>query len=300
MRSFVKIALFFIILGVFIGLILWLWTLQPQGPKIVSDIKKTISEPNTKEEDSTPKDGTILNTKITKFKGKMLPSSIVLILSNDNQAITKAQLDGGFEKDFNLSPGLNLIDIISISNDFAKEDKKSQTLYLAQDTSGGSRVLAGTVKTIFDNVLTLTTINGQGVLKTKDTTNIQLPKDLDDEEPSLQTQDIRIGDFAIGLGDLARDETLAAKSLTILRANKPQNTKQFEIVRILTTPKKNVFSANTLKNSKTLEFTLNKNSKVSIEDKEAKIEDIVKDKNAIIIYHPEGDKKVVDLILLLP
>ena len=48
------------------------------------------------------------------------------------------------------------------------------------------------------------------------------------------------------------------------------------------------------------EFTLGKTSQILVDGKEAKITDITKDKNTIIISHEEKGKQLIDLIYLLP
>ena len=92
----------------------------------------------------------------------------------------------------------------------------------------------------------------------------------------------------------------ATKSFPKTGEDKPQNNKKLMVGRILVSPRQNLFSVKDITNSEITEFALFKNTQITKVDKEAKPQDLTKDANAIIIYHQDGDKNLVDLIYLLP
>lgn len=294
-----KTAVLFLIVAAFIGIIFGLWQLQPKAKPQTTVLSEKSQSAPPDDQAFEPKDGSVLGSKTVTFKGKMLPNSIVFIVSNDFQTAVKATSDGAFQKEITLSPGLNLVNVISVSQDLSKDTQKSQILYLAQNQQGTS-VAAGSVKTIFDNVITLNTLNGQKNVKLSPATTASFPKDATQKESTESAKDIRVGDYAIALGDTVNSDTIAAKSVTIIRDNKPQNNEAYTVAKILTAPKQNLFTVKTNRDAKILELTLTKNTQGLSDGKDAKIDEIQKDKNVIIIYHPDGDKKVVDLVYLLP
>ncbi len=308
-----KTAVLFLIVVAFIAVIFGLWQLQPAAKPQTILSEKSQTAPPPEDQAFEPKDGSVLGNKTVTFKGKMLPASLIFIVSNDFQTAVKTSADGAFQKEVTLSPGLNLINVISVLGDLSKDAQKSRVLYFTPSSPGAS-VAAGSVKTIFDNVITINTLNGQKNVKTATATTFSFPKDATQKESSESAKDIRVGDYAIALGDTVNTDTIAAKSITIIRDNKPQNNETYVVAKILTAPKLNLFTAKTNKDSKILELTLTKTTQGLLDGKDArppttdavgnvgqaKVDDIQKDKNAIIIYHTEGDKKVVDLIYLLP
>jgi len=93
---------------------------------------------------------------------------------------------------------------------------------------------------------------------------------------------------------------MTTTKIEVLREDKPQNNKKLMVGRILVSPRQNLFSVKDITNSEITEFALFKNTQITKVDKEAKPQDLTKDANAIIIYHQDGDKNLVDLIYLLP
>ncbi|MEX2028852.1 MAG: hypothetical protein WD988_05130 [Candidatus Curtissbacteria bacterium] len=298
-----KVIIFPLAVFAIIGIIYGLWQLQPKAVPTQTVISEKSQDPSPAPAESQqalePQDGSVTTNEVVIFKGKALPGSIVFIVSNDFNATTKANEAGSFAKEVTLSPDLNLIDVISISPDLSKETLKSISVYFSQN-SKDTNVAAGTVKTIFDNVITLTTLNGQKNIKTQENTAITFPKDITDAQPAQSAKDIRVGDYAISLGSLENTDTQTAKNITIVRVDKPQNQRVLTTATILTLPKQSLFTAKTIKDSKILELTLDKNTQGLEDGKETTIDNIEKDKKVIIIYHPDAAKKIVDLIYLLP
>src|SRR3990167_3713754 len=160
-------------------------------------------------------------------------------------------------------------------------------------------VYAGSVKSILDNLITLTTSTGEKSVKKETKTNLILPSPILSKKPApAPDESIRIGDFAIALGEV-KDEILNAQDLEIIRENKPQITRKISIAKILTVAKAGKFSAKDTEANKILDFTLDKNSKILKNGQGAKDTDIAKDLNAIIVYQNEGDERLVDLVYLL-
>lgn len=295
-----KTAVLFLSLVAFVGIIFGLWQLQPKAKPQTAFLEKPLNPtPVPGDQGFEPKDGSVVKSKTVTFKGKMLPNSIIFIFTNDFQTSVKASSDGAFQKDVTLQPGLNLVNIISVLGDLSKDTQKSPVLYFAPDPPGAS-VAAGSVKTIFDNVITINTLAGQKNVKITNLSAISFPKDATQKESTGSAKDIRVGDYAIALGDTQNTDTIAAKSVTIIRDNKPQNNEQYQIAKILTAPKLNLFTAKTSRDSKIMELTLSKNTQISEDGKEAQVTDIQKDRNSVIIHHTDGGKKIVDLIYLLP
>ncbi|MFI5205440.1 MAG: hypothetical protein ACHQVK_00720, partial [Candidatus Paceibacterales bacterium] len=223
MKTVVAIA----VLIVFVGIIYGLWQLQPKAPpKAKVDLSTTSESTPAAQVDQgmVPKDGSVISDKTVKLKGQMLPNSIVLMTADSFVQSTKADSSGNFEKEITPSPGLNLINIISIASDFSKDTQKSISLYQTTDSSVGNMVLPGSVKTIFDNLITITTLNGEASVKIPSSVSITFPKDAQGQQSGQSVKDIRIGDYMIALGDSQDDGTLSAKKITIIRENKPQNS----------------------------------------------------------------------------
>jgi len=216
-----KTVVLSLVVVAFIGAIYGLWQLQPKRQTQTVNSQKSQTTPQENQA-FQPQDGTVQKIKTINFKGQMLPNSVVFIYSSDLQVSTKTDQNGSFQKDFTLSPGLNLINIVSIPADPTKESKKSFTLYF-DSAAPGKDVAAGIIKTIFDNVITLTTLNGQKNIKTLDSTDTTLPKDITSNQSTSSAKDIRVGDYAIAIGDATDQETITAKKLIIIRDNKPQN-----------------------------------------------------------------------------
>jgi len=100
--------------------------------------------------------------------------------------------------------------------------------------------------------------------------------------------------------NISKENQLEAKKIEINRGDKPQNLRRLTVVKTLTAPRQNLFSAKDQENGEIKEFTLTKTSQIFLDGNEAKSTGITRDKNAIIISHEEKGKGLVDLIYLLP
>ncbi len=291
--------------------IFWLWQRQPKVKSAQTSAQTTTqqSTDTTAQNDSlqitAPKNESIVTTSKTSINGKTQTASYVVIYSNSINTVVKSDKDGNFQTDINLTDGLNLISIQTITGDPQKRITKSLTIWSAKKDPGASAVYAGSVKNIFDTVLTITTQNGDKTVNTSKSTQVNLPNGEEEQAIKQATasanQKIRIGDFAIALGDPAQSgnkDTITGRSIQIIRDNKPQNNEDFVAGTTLTGVKLNLFSAKSVVDSKIWEFTLNKNTSIQLNGQDAKQDAVVKDKNAIIIFHKEDDKKVADLVYL--
>ena len=302
-----KYLVILILAASFIFALYWLWQRQPkiQNQEVQTAINsQTVASEgkNPQKLKLSPKDFSVLTSKKVKFEGTSTPNSYLAIFSNTSQAVVKTDTSGNSEKEIDLADGLNLVDLVTVTPDFQTKNKKSLTLLIAQDTKDGDTVYTGPVKTIFDTLITLTTTDGQKEIRASKTTAITLPKEDDKEKESIGSalRNIRIGDFAIVIGNLSKEDQLEAKKIEIIREAVPQNSRPLTLVKTLTAPRQNLFSAKNQQSGEIEEFTLGKTSQILVDGKEAKITDITKDKNTIIISHEEKGKQLIDLIYLLP
>ena len=249
-----------------------------------------------------PKDSQVLTSGKIDILGKVDGETYIVIVSNTTSAMGKSAKDGEFKIPIELSEGLNLLDIQVFDNKLSAQGAEQKTLFVTQKETlpQNWQVYAGSVKGILDNLITLTTSTGEKSVKKETKTNLILPSPpLSKKSTPAPLESIRIGDFAIALGE-TKDEILNAQDLEIIRENKPQITKKVSIAKILTSAKANKFSAKQNEENKILDFTLDKNSKILKNGQSAKDTDIAKDLNAIIVYQDEDGERLIDLAYLLP
>lgn len=295
-----KVPIFAIIFIILSTLIVVLWQRQPklnQDPK-----EESTQEAQTGSEETLgilPKDGTVVANSPIKIQGKVNAKSIIAIYKNGQQTVTTATDAGDFEKDVDLGNGLNLIKIVTISPDLTQTDEKTISLFLSKSNVGNT-LFAGPVKSIFDTLITVTTFGGDKNIRTSKSTNFEIPTDEDEKEATQEVDNVRIGDYVIATGDASDSDSIVAQGLEIIRANKPQVTKQLAIGTVASTVRQNIFSLKSAKDQELIEFTLDKNSDVSLDGKEAKSTDIVKDKTALVFYTKDEDENLITLIYLLP
>ena len=116
-----------------------------------------------------------------------------------------------------------------------------------------------------------------------------------------QDQDVRVGDYMIALGKSVTNGQMEAKSINILRDNKPQNQTRFAVVRILSGLSKNTFSAQQNGQSNIVKIATTNDTSYFDQDNEVDIKAVTKDKSAIIIFHKDAKANdVADLVYLLP
>jgi len=304
-----KYLVILILVASFILFLYWLWQRQPrvqniQTPKPTAE-SNIIQTPESFK--ITPKDGSVLTSKKVKLTGIVNPGYLI-IFSNDFQAVIKTDQNGKFENEVDLTDGLNLFKLVSFSNKLKQNQENSLVYLLAKNTKDGETIFAGSVKTILDNLLTISTPNGQKNIRSTKDTNITLPKPPADEKNKNEAsgsaiQNIRVGDFLIAQGNLAnsnKNDEIIAKKIEVTREDKPQINKKLAVVKILASLRGDLFSAKDLETDEILQFNLSKNSEIFQEDKQSKPKDITKNKNTIVIYLVKGDKNLVDLIYLLP
>lgn len=312
-----KIFFGIVSLALLIFLIVWLWQRQPSGPtqhitsqKIETESVQKQNAPAT----TKPQDNLVVSSQIIKIKGKLNPNDYLVIASNSFNKIVKTENTGNFEVEVTLEKGLNLIDYISISSDLKSINKSSLTYYYSTEKKFKS-VYAGAVKSIFDNLITVSTPNGEINTHTSKTTELDIPQSEEElgieESTSTALRNIRVGDYAITLGENSDQNSQMSGSLEIIRQNKPQNNAKILTSQIATSPKQNSFTAKNLADSKVVDLTISKETNVQLESQTSIASpspkttqnlqsQIIKDKNAIIIYHEEDDENIVDLVYQLP
>lgn len=297
----IKIVAAFIIFLIISAIVVVLWQRQPR-PKNSEESATGSAQSEIKQKEDfsiSPPDGTVLKSQTVKLQGKTQPKSSIVIYSNDFQNVTKANDSGDFDKEISLTAGLNLIKIVVLSENLETSLEKTLSLYYSDEDLGNS-LAAGSVKSIFDSLLTITTLSGEKNVRTSKSTAFDIPQEEDVKESTSEVDNIRIGDFAIATGDSSDHDSIIARKLTIIRQDKPQLLEEIAIGKIASDVRQNIFSIKNNKDSQLIEFKLGKNSSVSLNGEEAQTTDIAKDKSAIVIYTKSEGSNTVDLIYLLP
>lgn len=297
-------------------LIIWLWQRQPTEPMQIASAPetKTTASENSDNTKLNPDNNLVLKSDLIAIKSKTSPNNYFVIASETTNLVNKSDTEGNINLQINLQKGLNLIKLTQISEDLKVVSEEILTYYVDKDESAKT-VYSGTVKSIFDTLITLTAPDGEINISTSQTTKLDIPKPEDSENESTQSalNAIRVGDYGISLGEKSEKNTQVSKSLSILRDTKPANGYQILTTLIVSNPNKNLFSAKSLTDSKVFDLALDKNSqfqdqnqqpspspKTSTKTQTDQFEQIVKDKKAIVIFHSQKDKNIVDRIFLLP
>ena len=298
-----KLILIIILLLAFIYGIWWLWQRQPKPAQIKQETTNQVQTPKPQKAGfvQVPKDSQILSSGKIEISGKVDSEAYIVVVSNSTSAIGRSEKSGEFKIPIELARGLNLLDIQVFNNNLSAIGSEQKTVYVAESEPlpQNWEVYAGSVKSILDNLITLTTSTGEKSVKKETKTNLILPSPILSKKPApAPDESIRIGDFAIALGEV-KDEILNAQDLEIIREKKPQITRKISIAKILTVAKAGKFSAKDTEANKILDFTLGKNSTVIKNGQSAKDTDIQKDSNAIIVYQDEDDERLADFVYLL-
>ena len=298
-----KLILIVILLLAFIYSIYWLWQRQPKPAQIKQETTNQVQTPKPQKAGfvQVPKDSQILSSGKIEISGKVDSEAYIVVVSNSTSAIGRSEKSGEFKIPIELARGLNLLDIQVFDNNLSAIGSEQKTVYVAEGEPlpQNWEVYAGSVKSILDNLITLTTSTSEKSVKKETKTNLILPSPILSKKPApAPDESIRIGDFAIALGEV-KDEILNAQDLEIIRENKPQITRKISIAKILTVAKAGKFSAKDTEANKILDFTLGKNSTVIKNGQSAKDTDIQKDSNAIIVYQDEDDERLADFVYLL-
>jgi len=294
-----KIALASIAFVILSTIIVVLWQRQPKAPQIANTAQTQIEPQKEDTPTITPDDGSVINSKTVKIQGKAQKDNTVIIYSNSFQDIIKAGGGGGFEKEAALEDGLNLIKIIYLNPSLEVSGEFNLTLYSSTDDVGDTAA-AGSVKSIFDNLVTVTTTAGDVNVRTSKSTNFDVPEEEDVKEATSEVDNVRIGDYVIATGDATDEDSILAKNFAVIREDKPQIEKQFIVATMASTVRQNLFSAKNKGDNQIIEFTLNKNSQISLDGKSGKNTDIAKDKTALVFFSKDDDSNLVSLIYLLP
>lgn len=300
-----KYTSFTLITAVLIVFVVWLWQRQPiqnsqtATPKSATTSAQSNSEQNFK---IAPKDGSVITSSKVKLQGQTTPSTFVVIYTNDTSQISQTDSAGNFNQEVELTQGLNLINIATVSQNLEKISEQSFNFFIAQDKDQGDIVFTGSVKTIFDKLITISTNSADKNVRTTNTTQFTFPEISEDdiqEQNSQPVKNVRIGDYLIATGDQTNQNSLVAKMVQIERQNKPQISKIMFLGKTASSVRTNIFSVKDQK-GEVAEFTINKNSEISQDNKQLSAKEIAKDKNAIIFYHQDGNKNIINLIYLLP
>lgn len=312
MRSFVKLLIVFLFVSLLIFVIYWLWQRQPKAVNnpIQSITNIVTGKNNSEQEVANPFSLNITDFQVTdsgtlKITGTVNPNSYVLIFSNSKDQMVLANEAGNFETNFELNKNLNLASIVEVDKDFNISKQQALTLYLLEKNSPikATTVYAGSVKSIFNSVVTLTTASGEKKVKSDSQTIVNLPKSQSPtpkakQSPQPEKTDIRVGDYIVVLGNSSQDTELKAISVDIIRENKPEITKKYALAVVSSVVKNKLFAVKNLKDSSIVEFKLDKNSQILSESKKTDEKAIIKDRKVIIFYRDDKENIVASLYLL--
>lgn len=284
------------------GLIFWLWQRQPQ---FTSPNQSQSEEQNKKTKEkqpdvkTTPQDGFVTDQPKITLKGISKTDTYVAIITTSFDYLAKTKSYGLFEKEIELSEGLNLVKIVSLDDNLNLEKEENLT-YFRSKIKKFDAVFAGNVKSIFANLITISTLDGEKKITYKSSTEIILPSPIPQLGVGDDNTNIRVGDYIIATGKINTNGELDALQIDVRRDNKPQITKKIVAAQLLSNIRQNIFSVKNLKDSKIIEFSLNKDTQVfqDLELKDTKI--IEKDKKAIIIFTLEDDISSPSKIFILP
>lgn len=312
MKGLTRLVLALIFTGSLIFSIIWLWQRQPKAPKdAIKSITNVVTGKNDSQDQNTQTpfslnipDSKVLDSAKINVNGKASANSLILIYSNSHDYQAAVSPQGEFDVDLDLDKNLNLINFVELDKDFKEIQAHIFTFYL-QDKDAQKKtglIYAGTVKNIFNNLITVLTANGDKKVKTESVTQLNFPKSNLKPSPKTTDQpdksDIRVGDYIIALGNTSSQSELKASIIDIVRENKPDIVKKYAAGIILSPVKSKIFSAKNIKDSGLLEFKLDKNSQVFQDSKKADEKAISKDKKAICFYNASKENLITSIYLL--
>ncbi len=297
--KFITPALAVIIIFSLIGFtVYWLWQRQP---------KPKVEEPQTKietvvknEEDTkpatfitSPKPYQILADTKLRVEGIAQPDTTIIIITDSQAAALKSQKDGTISYELEIPNGLSLIQVVALDQKFEEAQNVTIPVYVSKGETKYKAFYSGSVNKIFENTITLSTIEGTVDIATAPDTQKVLTNPAAAKKTTGKP-DVRVGDYLIVLGQ-ANQEVFRAELIEIFRDTKPVINASWVSAKISSVAKSNIFSATSTKDNKLIELTLNKNSQIMENGKKVTAAAIVKDKTAIIIYKAQND----NLTLLL-
>lgn len=296
-----KYLVILILAASFIFGLWWLWQRQPK-PKFSQETQiANLDNKPTEGSPISPPDLTVQTTQKVSFKGKTKVNSLIVFYSNNFATVTKSDNDGNFaSSEVTFEKGFNQVNMAVILDNLAQNT--TFNYLLADDTKDGDIIYAGPVKKILDTLITISLNLDEKNVRTLNSV-FTFSQDLNSEEAALSPiKRIRIEDFIIAQGFLPQDKNdnqLKAKRIEVFRQN-PVNTRSLAIAKIIAGPKQNKLQAKVTSDNSLLELTASKETRIQMDKETVQLKDVKKDKNAILVYHLEEDKKLIDLIYLLP
>lgn len=303
----IKVAIAVVVLVIAVPLIIyWLWQRQPRGMTLTQELLTPASQNQNATNSAVQsvkvaiEDNKVIQQKKLQLQGQVPPGSLVIIYSGTADAILKSDHTGNFSKSIDLINGLNLIAISVLGPDYKEIAVKNLTYYLDPGSTTNTIVYAGLVKSIFENTITLTTQSSDMPIQKSGSTQVNIPT-LPGVQTQPQDQDVRVGDYMIALGKTVTSNQLEAKSINIIRDNKPQNQTHYAVVKILSSLSRNTFSAQQNGQSNIVKIAVNSDTSYSDQDKQVDAKAVAKDRSAIVIFHEDAKANdVADLVYLLP
>jgi len=298
-----KFILTAIILLVFIYGMYWLWQRQPINEIIPEKEEQleSVQSNNITQLSVSPKNFSVVKAEIIDFAGITKPNSYVGVFTNEFHNITESDEKGNFSTKLALSEGLNLINLTTISDNLTDESSETLIYYFAteeENLDNDTIVFAGPVSSIFDNLIVVTTTEGEKKIQTSKDTLLEIPQEEELEATQSALTNIRIGDYAVALGKITED-FLDAGGLLIIREDKPQIVKKITSGIILTSVNDSLFSIRN-QSSDIVEFSLAQTTEISSISESPSIEDIAKDNNTIVVYSSLDEENLANLVYILP
>lgn len=298
-----KLILGIVIISSFVGLAAWLWTLQPTSKDNVLSEKNELPQEAQNASAFEPENYSVFKSASLTLKGKAVPNQIVAVSTGKTANILKTDDSGKFTTSLTLERGLNLVNITKFATDFKNSESTTLTYYVSTN-SPATNIFAGSIKTIFDTLLTVTTANGEKSVRVGKSTIIDVPKEESEDAeatPSSALESIRIGDYAIALGNYQEDtkDTILSSQIYILRDNKPQTSYKVVFGKLLTSVKQNSISLESTK-GESVSLTLDNDSDILLDGKPSEKNVLTAGKNAVIIYTQDEEDNLIKSIYLLP
>ena len=272
MKSLPKYILTIILTSAVIFFSYWLWQRQPKKTTPQPETKVTQDEIIKSDDENivvktTPEDGAIVDNNALPLTIKTSAQNYFAVSATADNPITKTDDKGQAKVDLKLSDGLNIVKVTVFNRGFSKTFDKQIAIYLkpAKKNVDAKILAAGTVKNLFEDVVTITTFAGDKNIKTKGA-KVASPSPSPvskSKSPNPAEQKFRVGDFLLVLGNPASSDQIEATSIEIFRDNKPQLTKEVSIVKILSKVKDNSFSVKVEKGNNIEEFSLPKDPAIS-------------------------------------
>lgn len=308
MGTIIRLTITILVISGLAAAVYLLWQRQPKASNADTPVNSQIVLKNEPRQEvakgfiSSPIADEVSGSTTVKIAGQTGQAVTALVYSNSTTTgAVVITPEGKFAYDALLQNGLNLVQVAILDSNLKETQSQNMPIYVSKtDADKKLSFKAGIVKKIFENTLTVTTSSGDVDITTNSSTiitNTAPPTQTKSPPPkSSADNDVRVGDYIVAVGEKDKNN-LKAQKIEIYRDNKPAVGKTYAVVKIASPAKSNIFSGTNQKDSKLLEFTLDKNSQIFDKDKKTNALAILKDKTAIVIYSDRDDGLVSSIYL---